>query len=112
MDAWILGCVYYAVRSSSRRATALAPVARSSRRVLSDCVGRRRSLPAELPLGASVRGRSFVNQFDGLIFLLGALMLLITAVPMVQIPSVNIVSVALSVVIGAISTSKKERSVA
>jgi hypothetical protein len=51
-----------------------------------------------------------LETLSGSFFLPSTLVVVITAIPMIQLPSANIVSVALCVVIGVISTGIKVRS--
>ena len=110
MGIQILSGVLCAVPSGSRRATGLVPAARSCQRTFSDRIGLGRSLPAELPPGARVCGRVLAGHIDDPFCLPSALVLVITAGPTIQLPSVGIVPVALGVVIGVISASEKVRS--
>ena len=110
MGIQAFGGIHCAVPRSSRGATGLLLAARWGRRAWSDEIGLGRSLPADLPPGARVCGRIFAGHIDDPFFLPSALMLVITAGPMIQLPSVSIVSVALGVVIGAINASEKVRS--
>jgi hypothetical protein len=110
MGIQILGGVLCAVPRCSRRATGLLPAARSGPRILSDRTRLARSLPAELPPGARVCGRVLAGHIDDPFFLPSALVLVITAGPTIQLPSVSIVPVALGVVIGVISASEKVRA--
>ncbi len=104
------GGIHCSVPRSSRGATGLLPAARWGRRSLSDGIGLGRSLPAELRPGARVCGQILAGHIDDPLLLPDALMLVITAGPTIQLPSVSIVSVALGVVIRAISASEKVRS--
>ncbi len=110
MGIQVLGGALCAVPRSASRAIDFLPAARSGRRTSSDRMGLGRSLPAELPPGTRVRVRILAGHIDEPVFLPSALMLVITAGPMLQLPSVNIVSVALGVVIGVISANEEIRS--
>ncbi len=102
-----IGC---SVARSSRGATGLLLAARLGRRALGDGIGLGRPFPAELRPGPGVCGQMLAGHIDDPFFLPSALMLVITAGPTIQLPSVSIVSVALGVVIGVISASEKVRS--
>ncbi len=110
MGIQALGGDLCAAARSAGRAIDLLPAARSGRRTVSDPMGLGRALPAELPPGERVCVRVLAGHVDEPFFLPSALMLVITAGPMIQLPSVSIVSIALGVVIGVISANEKIRS--
>lgn len=110
MGIQAFGGIHCSVPRSSRGATGVLPAARWGWRASSDGIGFGRSLPAELRPGARVCGRILAGHIDDPFFLPSALMLVITAGPTIQLPSVSIVSAALGVVIGVISAREKVRS--
>ena len=110
MEIRILGGLLCAVSSCFRLATGLLPAERSSWRPFSDRIGLGGPLPAELPLRTRLRGPVVAGHIDDSLFLPSALMLVITVGPMIQLPSVGVVLVALGVIIGVVSPSEKVRS--